>query len=183
LPCLESLPGLGEEIGYRAEPGDFIIGEALPCRRSNRKCTKQAAVRRLERVAGIGGGTEFAHKATVRVAHDALFVGHKRLEACSSGSAILLTEFERLGCLQVLRRYAVHKCQPEAPARRIDAIVGAHNRAEVRLDVLERHAAEFARFGRADQVGRDLKQHGLPLQRLLSPLALADIKRHSLVFV
>jgi hypothetical protein len=49
--------------------------------------------------------------------------------------------------------------------------------------VLERHAGEFARFGGADQVRRDLKQHGLPPQRILSALALADIKGHSLVFV
>src|SRR5262245_29096832 len=38
---LEPLPGLGEEIGYRAKPGDFVVGEALACRRSYRKRTKQ----------------------------------------------------------------------------------------------------------------------------------------------
>ena len=49
--------------------------------------------------------------------------------------------------------------------------------------MLERHAAEFARLGGADQVRRDLKQRGLPLQRILGAPALADIEGHSLVFV
>jgi hypothetical protein len=97
---------------------------------------------------------------------------------CGSGPAILLAKFERLGRLEVLRRYAVHKRQPEARTRRIEAIVGADNRAERRPDVLERHAAEFARLGGADQVRRDLKQSGLPPQRILGAPALADIEGH-----
>src|SRR5262249_38193136 len=142
--CLKPFPGLSKEIGYRAEPGNFIIGEVLAYRRGNCERTKQATVGRLERVAGIGRSTEFAHEAPIRIGRDAVPVGHKRLAACRSSPTILLTEFERLGRLQALRRYTVHEHQLKALRRWIEAVVGADDSAEGRLDVLERLAAEFA---------------------------------------
>jgi hypothetical protein len=52
----------------------------------------------------------------------------------------------------MFRRYALHERQPEALPRGVEAVVGADNRAEGRLDVLERHAAEFAWPGGADHL-------------------------------
>ena len=76
-------------MGYGAEPGDFVIGEALPCRRGNCERTKQVTVGRLERVAGIGRSTEEAHEGAVRIGRDALLVGNKQLAVRRSSPAIL----------------------------------------------------------------------------------------------
>jgi hypothetical protein len=93
-----------------------------------------------------------------------------------------LTEFEQLGRLQMFWRYAIHEHQPKAPRHRVEAVIGADNRTEGRFDVLEGHAAEFARLAGADKVRGDLKQHGLPLglmaQHVLCAPALADIEGH-----
>jgi len=75
-----------------------------------------------------------------------------------------LTELKRPGRLQLVRRYAAREHQPEVLPRGIEAVVEADIGAEGRADALERHAAEFARPGGADQVRGDLKQHGLPLR-------------------
>ncbi len=42
------LTARNEEVDYRAEPGDFVIGEVLPCPRELRTC------RGAERLLGIG---------------------------------------------------------------------------------------------------------------------------------
>jgi hypothetical protein len=81
----------------------------------------------------------------------------------------------------------VHEYEPEALQRRVEAVLSANDHAQGRLDVLERHAAEFAWLGSADQVRGDIKQHGLPLgvlaRRIFGAPALVDIKGPALVFV
>jgi hypothetical protein len=168
LLCLESLPGLREETGYRLKPSDFIIGEALAFRRGNRERTKQSTIGRLKRVAGIGRSTEFADEAAVLIGRDALLVGHKRLAACRRGPAIFLTEFERPSSFEAVKWYAVGEHQSEALRRGIETVVDANNGVESRADALERHAGEFAQLGNADQVRGGLEQRG----RSLGVLAL-----------
>src|SRR5262249_22690579 len=102
-----------------------------------------------------------AYQSAIRIGRDVLLVGHKRLTACRSSPAILLTQFERPSRFQMFRRDAPHEHQLEALGSRVEAVVGANNGAEGRLDMLERHAAELTRLGGADQVRGDLKQHGL----------------------
>jgi len=80
----------------------------------------------------------------------------------------------------------MHEHQPELLSRGVEAVVGADDSAKGRLDVLERLAAEFARFGGAYQVRGDPEQHGLPLSvampRILGAPAFADIEGRALVF-
>jgi hypothetical protein len=77
--CVESLPGLRQEIGCGPKPSHFIVGEALTCRRGDCEGTQQTIVGRLERIASIGLRAEETQEGAVRVTRDALLAGYKRL--------------------------------------------------------------------------------------------------------